>query len=252
MLPFLPFIPTAAAALTPPLLLLTPNAPSASLPACLQSAYHGTYAGESVYLPSNECASSASSFLDAGSIVPLSSHSDEAHLVWVGAAGIEGVGLRADVAAVWDVITTAATVSFADAAILAGQQSEQVAFSSQAHSPSAAPTLVHASQSGLFLSVPASTLGVLDTLLPRGYVPVGIPAEPLPFNYDIPVKYAEHLANVTKGLRFDPTVNEIVESISASQIRADVRWLTGEDSEIITRHSFTEGARIAAQWIKGE
>ncbi|OAX33683.1 Zn-dependent exopeptidase [Rhizopogon vinicolor AM-OR11-026] len=35
-------------------------------------------------------------------------------------------------------------------------------------------------------------------------------------------------------------------------MRADIRWLTGEDGEsgIVSRHSFSEGSRVAANWLK--
>jgi len=37
-------------------------------------------------------------------------------------------------------------------------------------------------------------------------------------------------------------------------MQKDIRWLTGENEEsgILSRHSFTSGARVAADWIQGE
>jgi hypothetical protein len=58
--------------------------------------------------------------------------------------------------------------------------------------------------------------------------------------------------SASANIRFDPVVSSLVNSISLNQMRDDIRWLTGEDgkSGIISRHSFAEGSRVAATWLK--
>lgn len=70
----------------------------------------------------------------------------------------------------------------------------------------------------------------------------------------MPKHLAEHLANITSGLKFDSALDKALnEGLDADQLRRDIRWLTGEGpSGIESRHSFTEGALKAAKYIKGK
>ncbi|KAL1406984.1 hypothetical protein Q8F55_006397 [Vanrija albida] len=228
-----------------PSLLITPSAPTPSLAPCLTQAYHGAYGGQHVFLPSDACvASGAAGLLASGSLVPAR---DGEAVVWVGPAGVQGASGRAASDVFADI--SAAAQAFLPRLL----DTPQKVFS--AGSGSSSPvSLLHASDGAnpaLFISVPRAALPLLDTLLPPHYVPVGVAPSPVALGYDVPEHYARHLANVTKALRFRPEVATVVNSIDADAIRRDVRWLTGEaPSGIVSRHSFTEGARVAAKWIK--
>jgi hypothetical protein len=70
----------------------------------------------------------------------------------------------------------------------------------------------------------------------------------------VPDHLVKHLAEITANLSFSPALDRILsDGIVMDDIRRNVRWLTGEaPSGIVSRHSFTEGALKAANWIKGE
>ncbi|KAL7421836.1 hypothetical protein Q5752_003607 [Cryptotrichosporon argae] len=253
MLALLAALPILGSALASPVasnsLLITPHGPAA-LADCLRGAYYGAYGGlaaEHIYVPTDACVLGAGSLrgIDTGRIVPL----DEAagRLVWVGRAGVEDE--TAGVDAHWlDIASTAARAGVIDRA---GQQTTF-----------AAPppiTLVHSSADSLILRVPPQLLGALDTFLPAHLVPVVLPSSPLRVDpkttakYGVPEHLAANLANLTAGLRFRPAVDRAVNAIEHDEIRRNVRWLTGEaPSGIVSRHSFTEGALVAADWIKGK
>jgi hypothetical protein len=122
--------------------------------------------------------------------------------------------------------------------------------------------------------------GIIDTVLPPHLVPVALPRmsmaeawqhrgktfigetdeekawegkRPSTFAVPVPQVRADYLRNIAEGLKFDGKLNKVIEEgLDAEQLRRDVRWLTGEaPSGWESRHSFTQGARDAAAWIKG-
>jgi len=60
-----------------------------------------------------------------------------------------------------------------------------------------------------------------------------------------------HLEAVLANLTFNGDVATFVSSVSAASIRADLTWLTGEaeGSPLWTRHSFSDSALLAADWL---
>jgi hypothetical protein len=237
--------------------LLTPTAPVPELPQCLKEAYRGSYGGQHLFMPSESCYSSAASatavgILGTGSIVP-DAHEIDGEIVWVGHAGVAGVSRTR--AVLEDAFAGFAGFAAAQTEGAGIEERAQVVFEQPGAKDVAAAaaeiTLIHASDSGMFLSVPRAVLPLIDTFLPRHLVPVGVAPSAVPLAYDVPEHYAKHLAEVTRALRFDPDIATVVNTISAASILKDVRYLTGEDSDIVSRHSFTEGARVAAKWIKG-
>jgi len=84
--------------------------------------------------------------------------------------------------------------------------------------------------------------------LPRFFEPVLIPEEPLP----LPLETMEdpRIREILANLRFDADVASILSGLSLGQMVGDVRWLTGETSNILSRHSFSDGSRVAADWLK--
>lgn len=101
------------------------------------------------------------------------------------------------------------------------------------------------------ISLDASTAKVVDTLLPPFWSSTLLPA--------IPVQHVaassasvEVVKNILDKVKFNPVIASIVNNISLPQIKNDIRFLTGEDEQsgIVSRHSFSSGARVAAQWLK--
>ncbi|KAF5388341.1 hypothetical protein D9615_000637 [Tricholomella constricta] len=101
------------------------------------------------------------------------------------------------------------------------------------------------------LSVSHEKARVIDTLVPRFWRSTLLPKEPIPFQSVAPSSLG-HVEDVLANLKFDPVIASIVGNISVSQMRNDIRFLTGEDekSGILSRHSFSKGAFTAASWLK--
>lgn len=247
-----------------PLLLLLASADARTLfftqsdasaaPACLRNSYHGAYGGVHVYQPDEECAFSSADAVDSGSLVPRPSGGE---IVWVGHAGMEGVPRTAGVLeAVFEEVAKqiepARKMERGHQVVLTESSDDEVDAEGfpRPHLPSLDIRMLHLSDSGMFIRVPDMFLPHIDKWLPRHLAVVGVPPAPVPQDYDIPKHYARHLANVTASLKYSREIAGIVDSLSVKNIRKDVRYLTGEDSDIESRHSFTEGAQVASKWLK--
>lgn len=229
---------------------------------CLAEAYYGSYGGskattEHIYLPSKDCVKdlSVSGLVDDDTMARVPE--GEGRLVWVGMAGLDPSLVQLDMDGSWLGIQSLAQSLHPDSKAQSGSD-VQHAFSTNVDSI-ASISLIRQSKSSLLLHVPDSLVPILDTLLPPHLVPVALPIKPFPSITttefaSVPRHLAEHLGNLTKHLRFDPLLGQILDSgIQMNDIRKDVRWLTGEGpSGIESRHSFTAGAVKAAHWIKGE
>lgn len=248
----LPLVLLASAAAAQNIMLITKESPSSALPECLQASYHGSYGRRHVFLPATaECTNTAftAGAFSEGSMVSLDD--DDAHYVWVGPAGVEGWegGVDAMFAA-WDRIEAAS-----EDLLTSATGDSQEYFSNDASiagQVDGVPKLLNVDEDGMFISVTPRTLPVLDTLLPSGLVPVGVSATPL--GWGVPKHYAENLANITRHLTSNSDLHTVVGTLNATSIRKTVRYLTGEDKDsgIVSRHSFTAGARVAAAWLKRE
>ena len=108
--------------------------------------------------------------------------------------------------------------------------------------------LIWSGHDSAIISVPKLTLPKLDMYLPRFFEPVLIPEEPLPLSFEH--KDDPRIKEILANLRFDADVASILSGLSLTQMVDDVRWLTGEASDIISRHSFSDGSRVAANWLK--
>ncbi|KAG6854347.1 hypothetical protein C0991_007852 [Blastosporella zonata] len=111
--------------------------------------------------------------------------------------------------------------------------------------------VLYRSPKAALLSVDPQTAMVIDTLLPRFWRSTLLPSEPVPF-VPVPPSSLGHVEHVLANLKFDPVIASIVGNISIPQLTDDIRFLTGEDekSDIVSRHSFSTGARTAADWLK--
>ena len=101
------------------------------------------------------------------------------------------------------------------------------------------------------ISLPPHLVPHIDKALPRSFKAYAIPTEPLAI-IPVPKEAVARLKGWLDHLKFNEEIASIVSDISAPQMRNDIRYLTGEDSSspIMSRHSFSEGARIAANWLK--
>lgn len=103
------------------------------------------------------------------------------------------------------------------------------------------------------IAIHPSLIPIYDSLLPAHWRGSLLPESltnaatiPVPSNA---VKRVQHILD---NFKFDPVVASLVHNISVPQMKNDIRFLTGEDgkSGIVSRHSFSSGIRVAAEWIK--
>lgn len=226
---------------------------------CLADAYHGSYGGskertEHVYLPPRECLTDLSTSGLLGDLNVADVQQEGGRIVWVGLAGLDPSLVHLDMTSSWTQIQSLAASSSASKA---QYESGQHAFSTVSGVDQSI-SLIRQSDHSLLLHVPDEYVPILDTLLPAHLVPVALPSTPLRTLAGdawtpVPRRFAEHLGNITKHLRLDPLLGEVLDKgLQMDKIRRDVRWLTGEaPSGIESRHSFTPGAIKAANWIKG-
>ncbi|KAL1686267.1 hypothetical protein GGG16DRAFT_64574 [Schizophyllum commune] len=111
--------------------------------------------------------------------------------------------------------------------------------------------VIYRSRAAILVSVDDAAALTIDTLLPRYWKSTIIPKDPVPF-IPVPSEALKHVKEVLANLKFDPVIASTVNSMSLPQMINDIRFLTGEDgkSGIVSRHSFSEGSRTAAEWLK--
>ncbi|KAF9057901.1 hypothetical protein BJ165DRAFT_87713 [Panaeolus papilionaceus] len=109
----------------------------------------------------------------------------------------------------------------------------------------------YASDNALLLSMDPSRATHIDTHLPAFWKSTLLPTTPSSY-IPVPPSAVEPVKHILANLKFNPQVASVVNNISLAQIKNDIRFLTGEDgkSGIVSRHSFSEGALTAANWLK--
>ena len=108
-------------------------------------------------------------------------------------------------------------------------------------------------KSSAILAISPHLLPHIDKALPPSYKAYAFPRVPLPLRR-VPEEARERIRRWTDSVEYDDEIALVVEGLSVSELREDVRYLTGEDPEspITSRSSFSEGARLAAEWILEE
>jgi len=192
---------------------------------CLADNYYGTYGTESVFIVDSDCHTAVQSIIPQPA-VPLNIPVDT-ELAFVYSKGIDSS---------------------------LGSPSLQLFdpnYASQSPLTQSPYSILHQSQSSALLAVDNSVATRLDSVLPRFFKSIPIPSTPIPL-LPVPSDSVDTVRKILNNLKFDPEIASIVSNISVPQMRNDIRYLTGEDpgSPIISRHSFSEGSRIAALWLK--
>lgn len=230
------------------LLLITPFTPSLFDHSCLSGSYYGNYndgqTTNSVFMPDTACLDSWTSQALASSASIAEATQDFQQLVWVQQKAV-------------DPSLIAATRSF---------RNEFDSFLQRLSTPKrvgreqdilAVPEhkmgyeILYQTPTAALLSVSHGTARTIDTLLPRFWKSALVPSTPVSY-MPVPDEALKHVQHVLATLQFNPEVASIVNTISIPQMRNDIRFLTGEDgvSGIVSRHSFAEGSRTAANWLK--
>ena len=130
------------------------------------------------------------------------------------------------------------------------QSQQEIIASSESHGDYS--VFVHyRSATAALVSVSPEHARIIDTLLTPFWKSTILPATPVPYQ-PVPLPALERVNEILSSLKFDPTAASVVNDISIPQIKKDIRFLTGEDKQsgIISRHSFSDGALIAANWLK--
>ncbi|KAI1790895.1 Zn-dependent exopeptidase [Ganoderma leucocontextum] len=221
------------------LLLVTPYTPQVS-ESCLSQYYYGTHGQHDVFITDDYvCVSEAAAHLSSGTAVELTG--DVQQLVWLQHQAVDSSikppAFQDEFNAFFSRLSVPAAVP---------TDSQQTVFSNQ----NAAKLLLRTPTSAL-ISVDPNTALTLDLHLPRFWKASPLPPAPVPL-VPVPTKAVERVKDILAGLKFNPVIASIVSNISVPQLRADVRYLTGESpqSEIVSRHSFSKGVLIAADWLK--
>lgn len=202
---------------------------------CLSNSYYGSYrdgnALHSVVIPDHDCFTSAVHTADV-TVVNMAQEVEQ--LVW-----LEHVAI--------DPALQAQSSNFdAVLALLGSGSNDQIILSAR---PSY--NILYQSQVAALVSFSPNTARVIDTLLPPFWRSTLLPTSPIDF-LEVSPLYTQHVENIVSSLKFDPVIADIVDAISVPHLRNDIRYLSGEDpnSPIVSRHSFAEGSRLAADWLK--
>jgi hypothetical protein len=214
---------------------------------CLSDSYYGTYGRESLFMLNNDCRTAVENILPQP-VTAVRLPSDKA-LVFIYASAVD---------------EAIATPSLAEAVKYIGHgiyqlempdfgyeslSSDQIPVASSQNDWSL-PTILHYANSSAVLALNPSMVAQIDTVAPRFFKAVSIPASPIHL-IPVPSDAIDFLKHLLSKVKFDPEIASIVNNISVPEMYNDIRYLTGEDprSPIVSRHSFSEGSRIAAAWL---
>ncbi|KAG6817893.1 hypothetical protein H0H87_001725 [Tephrocybe sp. NHM501043] len=237
------------------LLLVTPFDQSLfTQKSCLSTAFYGNYqqggATLSVLRPDLDCLNSWVSQTLASSAHVAETNKDIQQLVWVEEQAVEA-SLKSQTRSSSDEFDTFLdTLSTLEPTRnnVDGAPPQEVMVDT--HIRGSFEILYRSPQAAL-LSVDHELGMIIDTLLPQFWKSTLLPTGPVPF-VPVPPSSLRHAEEVLENLKFDPVIASIVGNISIPQLTNDIRFLTGEEekSGIVSRHSFSSGARTAANWLK--
>ena len=230
---------------------------------CLASSFYGNYGGQSLFVPSPDCLAASTQLLSSGSLLPASRDVDDAQLVWVEEASVEDVVRGGDLSFGEELDSLLAEASIVEGALMDGEEpSRDVTTDGEGRPqlvlesvsmPKGQYELLHRTASSALLALSPELARNLAFYPPRLWKILPVPATPVEY-IPVPSPAIEPVRKLLASLKFDPVVEALVNSISVRQMRVDVEYLTGEDedSPITSRHSFAEGSRTAAAFLKKE
>ncbi|OBZ75034.1 hypothetical protein A0H81_05297 [Grifola frondosa] len=220
-------------------LLITPYDPHIlSVNPCLSDSYYGTYGTQSVFVADNACIDSSTNSLTQGIVAPFSAVQQ---LIWLQHQAVEEaikpVSFVDELDALLSELSHPEYVTADEQRVLSNQRNEM--------------QLLSRTASSALISVDSETARTIDTRLPRFWKSSPLPSSPVPF-IPVPSDAVKRVRQLLSTVKFDPVVASVVNNISIPQLRRDIRYLTGEDpaSSIVSRHSFSDGALVAAAWLK--
>ena len=214
---------------------------------CLSNNYYGTYGDTSLFLlsPDSECFASLRATAPPGLIESgVLSVTEASHqLMYIRKMPVQG-----DADSVTQLTETLERLNTQTTDPDSGTSDSQTTFDLGDQSKY---TFLHYTGVDAIISVPPHLAPHIDKALPRSFKAYAIPTEPLTI-IPVPEEAVARVKGWLDHLKFNEEIASIVSDISAPQMRNDIRYLTGEDSSspIMSRHSFSEGARIAANWLK--
>ncbi|QRV82109.1 Peptidase family M28 protein [Ceratobasidium sp. AG-Ba] len=220
---------------------------------CLSTSYFGTYGQQltHVFVSEPECTESVEPSFTRGNspiVVNEASKDEEDKLLcWLEEAVLDDSIRRVGAKSVAEEI--AEFVRRANPSTEARRMTEQIPMSSSEFNKA---TVLYSTPTGALVSISPSLLSHLDMLLPGHIQPTVLPTSPLPLHPTETKSSTKYLRSVLKNLKFNPDIAALTSTISLSHMQDTILWLTGEDpsSPIISRHSFSPGARTAAHWIQ--
>ncbi|KAI8972536.1 Zn-dependent exopeptidase [Trametes punicea] len=220
---------------------------------CLSQSYYGTYGVRRAFVLDRECLGKSFSLAHLGTAVRL--QEEEENLVWVSRGPVDpSLAAPSLFDAELDRLLgdlrkpPASQLEMAQERPQDSASNPQIAL--QAPSQSTVQVL-HRAQDGALLAASDAVLRTLDAKLPPYWRYAFFPDSPVPL-IPIPRHAKQRLKDALAKIRYNHVIASVVNGISLSRLRRDVRYLSGEDptSELVTRHSFSEDAPRAAAWVK--
>ena len=212
---------------------------------CLSDNYYGTYGDTSLFLlsPDSECfeslpATAPPGFIDSGALSVIEANHQ---LVYIHKMPVQdNTDSLDDLTGALDRLST----PHSDL----GASDSQTTFTSGSQDKY---SFLHYTGADAIISVPPHLTPHIDKALPRSFKAYAIPTEPLSIT-PVPDDAIDRVKRLLEDLKSDKEIASIVSDMSISQMGNDIRYLTGEDlgSPVLSRHSFSEGARIAASWLR--
>lgn len=219
-----------------------------SVPSCLANSFYGIYGEQAVFKPteSDVC---VSQLVQSSPLVVVSLPAGDEQLVWIQESALDAA-LRTTAydAEVEDFFQWLRT----DDAVVPPASDYQTVLLAPEPSPVVSLLYHNPTLRSALVTVPDDAAAhALSTFLPRYWKASPIPPTPVAY-FPVPEDAVDHIRKLLASLYFDPVVASVVNGISVYGMRKDIRYLTNEDgtSGIESRHSFADGSRVAAAWLK--
>ena len=219
-----------------------------SIPSCLADSFYGIYGEQAIFKPTESVC--VSQFVQTNPPVVVALPAGNEQLVWVQESAID--------AALRTTAYDAEVEDFfrwlrSDDAVIPLSDYQTVLLAPE---PPPVLSLVYHNPilNSALLAVPDDVAPhALSTFLPRYWKASPIPPTPVPY-LPVPEQAIDHVRKLLASLEFDPVVASIVNGISIDGMRKNIRYITNEDgtSGIESRHSFADGSRVAAGWLKAQ